>query len=58
MDRSFELETLAGEIQILSRNVTAKHLAANLALLLAMLTLLIFLSAGITYGVHSTTVAP
>jgi hypothetical protein len=53
VDSDFELEALAGEIQILSRNVTEKHRAANLALLLAIVTLLIFLAAGISYGIQS-----
>lgn len=54
VDLEFELDALAVEIQILSRNVTEKHRAANRALLLAVVTLLLFLAAGISYGIRNT----
>ena len=53
VDFEFELDALAVQIQILSCNVTEKHRAANLALLLAVVTLLVFLAAGISYGVRN-----
>ena len=55
VDLDFELDALADEICILSRNVTEKHRAANQALLLAVITLLAFLAAGISYGIRNAT---
>jgi len=55
VDVAFELDAMAVEIQILSRNVTQKHRAANQGLLLAVVTLLVFLAAGISYGIRNTT---
>ena len=53
VDLDFEIDAMASEIQILSRNVRKKHGAANVGFLLAAVTLSLFLAAGISYGIKN-----
>jgi hypothetical protein len=45
----FEIKTLGLEICILSKNVRTKHVAVNIAFILAAITLILFLAAGTSY---------
>ena len=46
---SFEIEAIASQIQILSRNVRTKHRAVNTGFVLAAMTLILFFFAGLSY---------
>ena len=50
---SFEIEALASQIQILSRNVQKKHRAVNAGFVLAATTLILFLFSGLSYLVDA-----
>ena len=49
VDEEYEIDTLASQIEFLSRNVHKKHWFVNYAFILAVWTLLLFLAAGIVY---------
>lgn len=49
VDVSFEIEAMASEIQILSRNVRTKHRAVNAGFVLSATTLIVFFFAGLSY---------
>jgi len=52
MDTRYEVKVLGREIHILSQNVTKKHKWVNRAFVLAGMTLIFFLIAGISYLVN------
>lgn len=53
VDASFEIETMASQIQILSTNVQTKHRYVNVGFVLAATTLILFFFAGLSYLVHT-----
>jgi hypothetical protein len=52
LDQRFEIEALAHEIQILSGNVMKKHSWVNVGFALVGLSLLLFLSAAVSYVIR------
>lgn len=52
VDAPFELHAMASQIEKLSGNVRKKHIAVDLGFVLAMLTLLLFAAAAVSYVGH------